>query len=281
MPVHFYQGAAAQLQPEINACRDFHAIAKEHSSDESDDIYVLFGVDYGKVAVDLIIMKRDAIIFADFKHANGEMRGTQNGPWRMKPPKPEKSFEVKGGNQGNPLQQLDRNKNYFEYEFKEHFKSDPYFKNRNPKIDPNKLYRVSKCLVIFTKGHVTLDTTMNFLKKLDHIRVSTLERSWNEVVDFTSKTGFQKQDLEAMINILGPTEYKDYSVESLMAENSEKIIEEEPAKQIETVSETKKLRAMIFIDMQMDPVYRGMGRWQSTGAGYFNISERRSIHRRF
>ena len=245
MPVYVYQGAEPAHQHEKVAFRKFARAAKKAFSDRLDDIYILGGVDTNGTEHDLIIMKEDAIIFADFKHYEGEVSGTENGPWNIKTSKGEE-VPVIGGTFRNPVKQVDNNRHVFVNYFKRQFEEIEYFKNRYPKIDDNwrkAFYHATNLLIIFTAGDISTDK-LAFIQGKRYIEVTDLDQSLNAISDFKTMRDFKfkSADLKAMIEHTGVQEYEDYSIDSLTAETSDEVVEKASAKQIETVSETKKTK---------------------------------------
>ena len=245
MPVYVYQGKEPSHQHEIVAFRKFVQAAKKAFSNRQDNIYILGGVDTNGTEHDLIIMKEEAIIFADFKHYEGDISGTENGPWNIKTSTGQE-VEVKGGSSVNPVQQINKNRSVFVNYFKRQMARIEYFKNKYPKIDEdweNSFWHATKVLVIFTAGDITTDK-LAFIDKKRYIDVTDLNQSLNVISDCKASFGFKFKpaDLEAMIKHTGVQEYEDYSIDSLTAETSENLVKKAPAKQPKIVSETKKTK---------------------------------------
>ena len=244
-----YQGAEPSHQHEIVAFRKFVQGAKKAFSKRRDNIYILGGVDTNGTEHDLIIMKEEAIIFADFKHYEGELSGTENGPWNIKTSRGYNP-RVKGGSFANPVQQLHKNRSVFVDYFKRQMPRIEYFKNRYPKIDKeweSSFYHATKLLVIFTAGDISTDKLAFIQGKQQgkqYIEVTDLDQSLNAISDFKTMRGFKfkSADLKAMIEYTGVQEYEDYSIESLTADTSDEVVEKASAKQFETVSETKETK---------------------------------------
>lgn len=77
---------------------------EERWRDSDDWIFVVANSMWTGSEIDLVCVLPSAIIVADFKSHDGELTGTENGPWMAN------GILVKGGRKDNPFQQLRDNK---------------------------------------------------------------------------------------------------------------------------------------------------------------------------
>jgi hypothetical protein len=192
-------GAPFDRTHENEILHKFIEAAEAHWGNKTDPVTILANISWNNSAVDLVLLKRHAIVIVDFKNYGGVIHMSENGPWRAL--EREQDVVIRGGgSHANPLMQIKAYRNALIAWFNEHGARLPS-KNR-----PN-AGRIGG-LVIFHRS-CEIDTRRDLAPSVNSwFRVSSFDACIRQLEEFASPDiNLTDADLEAIVSHLGASPY--------------------------------------------------------------------------